>query len=38
MSTEPFDSLQHAKRATKNVIKLYNEIRLHLSLKYKTSN
>ncbi|WP_411556591.1 IS3 family transposase [Maribacter sp. TH_r10] len=38
MSTKPFVSLQHAKRATKNVINLYNEIRLHLSLKYKTSN
>ena len=33
-----FDSLQHAKRATKNAINLYNEIRLHLSLNYKTPN
>ncbi|WP_366518853.1 integrase core domain-containing protein, partial [uncultured Winogradskyella sp.] len=32
------DSLQHAKRATKNAINLYNEIRLHLSLDYKTPN
>ena len=28
----------HAKRATKNAIKLYNEKRLHLSLRYKTPN
>ena len=28
----------HAKRATKNAIKLYNEKRLHLSLMYKTPN
>ena len=33
---QTFDSLQHAKRATKNAINLYNEIRLHLSLDYKT--
>ena len=32
------DSLQHAKRATKNAINLYNEIRLHLTLEYKTPN
>jgi putative transposase len=35
---QTFDSLQHAKRATKNAINLYNEIRLHLSLDYKTPN
>ena len=35
---QTFDSLQHAKRATKNAIHLYNEIRLHLSLDFKTSN
>ena len=35
---QTFDSLQHAKKATKNAIKLYNEIRLHLSLEYKTPN
>src|SRR5690606_7104114 len=35
---QTFDSLQHAKRATKNAIKLYNEIRLHLSLNFKTPN
>ena len=35
---QTFDSLQHAKRATKNAINLYNEIRLHLSLEYKTPN
>lgn len=35
---QTFDSLKHAKRATKNAINLYNEIRLHLSLDYKTPN
>ena len=35
---QTFDSLQHAKRATKNAINLYNEIRLHLSLDYQTPN
>tara|TARA_R110002051_G_scaffold314290_1_gene391201 strand:+ start:12218 stop:12871 length:654 start_codon:yes stop_codon:yes gene_type:complete len=35
---QTFDSMQHAKRATKNAINLYNEIRLHLSLEYKTPN
>lgn len=35
---QTFDNLQHAKRATKNAINLYNEIRLHLSLDYKTPN
>ncbi len=35
---QTFDSLQHAKRAAKNAINLYNEIRLHLSLDYKTPN
>ncbi|TVZ59229.1 transposase InsO family protein [Flavobacteriaceae bacterium MAR_2010_105] len=33
-----FTDVQHAKRATKNAINLYNEIRLHLSLDYKTPN
>lgn len=33
-----FTNVQHAKRAAKNAIKLYNEIRLHLSLDYKTPN
>jgi putative transposase len=33
-----FNNVQHAKRAAKNAIKLYNEIRLHLSLDYKTPN
>ena len=28
----------HAKRAAKNAIKLDNEIRLHLSLDYRTPN
>ncbi|WBL23971.1 IS3 family transposase [Zunongwangia sp. HRR-M8] len=35
---QTFDSLQHAKRATKNAINLYNELRLHLSLDYRTPN
>jgi transposase InsO family protein len=35
---QTFDSLQHAKKATKNAINLYNEIRLHLSLDFKTPN
>jgi len=35
---QTFDSLQHAKRATKNAINLYNQLRLHLSLDYKTPN
>jgi len=35
---QTFDSMQHAKRATKNAINLYNQIRLHLSLDYKTPN
>lgn len=33
---QTFDSLLHAKRAAKNAINLYNEIRLHLSLNFKT--
>jgi len=33
-----FFSTSHAKRATKNAIKLYNNKRLHLSLGYKTPN
>jgi hypothetical protein len=32
---QTFDSVTHAKRAAKNAINLYNEIRLHLSLDYK---
>jgi transposase InsO family protein len=35
---QTFDNVKHAKRATKNAINLYNEIRLHLSLDYKTPN
>ncbi|MFT5248856.1 MAG: putative transposase [bacterium] len=35
---QTFANVAHAKRATKNAIKLYNEIRLHLSLDYKTPN
>lgn len=35
---QTFDSIEHAKRTTKNAIKLYNEIRLHLSLDFKTPN
>ena len=33
---QTFDSTEQAKSATKNAIKLYNQIRLHLSLDYKT--
>lgn len=33
-----FHSLEHAKCATKNAIKMYNNKRLHLSLDYKTPN
>ena len=35
---QTFDNVAHAKRATKNAINLYNQIRLHLSLDYKTPN
>lgn len=35
---QTFDNTAHAKRATKSAIKLYNEIRLHLSLDFKTPN
>jgi putative transposase len=35
---QTFASTLHAKRATKNAIKLYNNKRLHLSLDYKTPN
>ena len=35
---QTFTDLAHAKRAAKNAIKLYNEIRLHLSLDYQTPN
>ncbi|WP_242132617.1 IS3 family transposase [Aestuariivivens marinum] len=35
---QTFDSAAHAKRATKNAINLYNEVRLHLSLNFKTPN
>ncbi len=35
---QTFTNLAHAKRATKNTINLYNEIRLHLSLDYKKFN
>jgi putative transposase len=31
-------NVAQAKRAAKSAIKLYNEIRLHLSLDYKTPN
>jgi transposase InsO family protein len=33
-----FFSTTHAKRATKSAIKIYNNKRLHVSLKYKTPN
>lgn len=35
---QTFADVAHAKRATKNAINLYNEIRLHLSLNFKTPN
>ena len=35
---QTFSDMAHAKRATKNVINLYNKTRLHLSLDYKTPN
>jgi len=35
---QTFTNTAHAKRAVKNAIKLYNEIRLHLSLDFKTPN
>ncbi|QCE42544.1 integrase core domain-containing protein [Psychroserpens sp. NJDZ02] len=35
---QTFDNVSHAKRAAKNAKKLYNEVRLHLSLDYKTPN
>jgi len=35
---QTFTSVIHAKKATKNAVKLYNSKRLHLSLDYKTPN
>jgi transposase InsO family protein len=35
---QTFTNMAHAKRAAKSAIKLYNEIRLHLSLDFKTPN
>jgi putative transposase len=35
---QTFMNVAHAKGATKNAINLYNEIRLHLSLDFKTPN
>ena len=35
---QTFMNAAHAKRAAKNAIKLYNEVRLHLSLDFKTPN
>ena len=35
---QTFDNVDHANRTAKNAINLYNEIRLHLSLDYKTPN
>ncbi len=35
---QTFDNVDHAMRASKNAINLYNEVRLHLSLDYKTQN
>ncbi|NBG66897.1 integrase core domain-containing protein [Acidiluteibacter ferrifornacis] len=33
---ECFTNLEHAKRAVKNAIKIYNNKRMHLSLNFKT--
>ncbi len=35
---QTFSNINHTKKATKNAINLYNEIRLHLSLDFKTPN
>jgi transposase InsO family protein len=35
---QTFDNVSQAKRTAKNAINLYNEVRLHLSLDYKTPN
>ncbi|QCE41373.1 integrase core domain-containing protein [Psychroserpens sp. NJDZ02] len=35
---QTFDSVAHAKSAAKKTINLYNDVRLHLSLDYKTPN
>jgi transposase InsO family protein len=35
---QTFTNINHTKRATKNAINLYNEIRLHLSLDFKIPN
>ncbi|WP_415864518.1 transposase [Thalassobellus suaedae] len=35
---QTFTNTDHTKRTTKNAINLYNEIRLHLSLDFKTPN
>ena len=35
---QTFNNVNHAKKAAKNAINLYNQIRLHLSLNYKTPN
>ena len=35
---QTFINVAHAKRAATNAIKLYNEVRLHLSLDFKTPN
>ena len=35
---QTFMNVVHAKRAAKSAIKLYNEIRLHFSLDFKTPN
>ena len=35
---QTFDNVIHEKRAAKSAINLYNQIRLHVSLDYKTPN
>ena len=35
---QTFANIAHAKRTAKNSINLYNDLRLHLSLDYKSPN
>jgi transposase InsO family protein len=35
---QTFENVSHAKSAAKSAINVYNEVRLHLSLDYKTPN
>ena len=33
-----FFNMEHARKATKNAIEIYNDKRIHLSLQFKTPN